>query len=170
MHCNVFKDSLGLISHYLNLPCVPWQALGQVGVVIKEFSSGDVRVAVNGKRWTMNPCCLLPAPNDKSIVTPDTGTTTIMSLIIRTIQLSEHPPFPGKMINYCHLNTHVWNYYSNIRTLTPCRARMGVAERLPAFDSLCGARMGVAERLLAFDSLCGATARVTILTLIYGTF
>ena len=90
MHRNVFKDSLGLISHYLNLPCVPWQALGQVGVVIKEFSNGDVRVAVNGKRWIMNPCCLLPAPDNKSIVTPDTGTTTIM---IQTVQLSEHPPF-----------------------------------------------------------------------------
>ena len=42
----------------------------------KEFSSGDLQVAVNGKRWVMNPCCLLPAPDDKSVVTPDTGTST----------------------------------------------------------------------------------------------
>ena len=26
---------------------------------------------------------------------------TIMSLIIQTIQLFKHPPFPGKIINYC---------------------------------------------------------------------
>ena len=45
-------------------------------MVTKELSSGDVQVAVNGKRWIMNPCCLLPAPGDKSIVTADTGTTT----------------------------------------------------------------------------------------------
>ena len=71
----MFKILHALHTHYLYLPCVPWQALGQVGVVTKELSSGDVQVAVNGKRWIMNPCCLLPAPGDKSIVTPDTGTT-----------------------------------------------------------------------------------------------
>lgn len=71
----MFRILHALHTLYLNLPCVPWQALGQVGVVTKELSSGDVQVAVNGKRWIMNPCCLLPAPGDKSIVTPDTGTT-----------------------------------------------------------------------------------------------
>ena len=74
---------------------------------------------------------------------------TIITLIIRTNQLFEHPPIPGKKINYVHLNTHVWNYYSNIRTPTPCGARTGVAERLLAFDSLCGAAARVTERLPA---------------------
>ena len=41
-----------------------------------------------------------------------------------------------------------------------CRARTGVAKRLPAFDSLCGARMRVAKHVLAFDGLCGARTRV----------
>ena len=27
--------------------------------------------------------------------------TTVIILIIQTTQLFEHPPFPGKMINYC---------------------------------------------------------------------
>ena len=50
--------------------------------------------------------------------------------IIRT------PPFPGKMIVYSnHSNTHVWNYYSNSRTPTPCGARTGIAKCLLASDS-----------------------------------
>ena len=76
---------------------------------------------------------------------------TVMGLIIRTIQLFEHLPFPGKKINYCsQTNTHFRNYYSNIRTPTPCRTRTGVAERLLAFDSLRGATARVTKRLLAY--------------------
>ena len=58
--------------------------------------------------------------------------TTVISLISWTIQLFKHPPFPEKMNNLYskHLNTHVWNYYSNIRTPTPCGAWTGVAKRL----------------------------------------
>ena len=41
-------------------------------MVTKEFSSGDVQVAVNGKRWIMNPCCLLPAPGENPPVVPGT--------------------------------------------------------------------------------------------------
>ena len=32
---------------------------------------------------------------------------------------------------------------------------MGVAKRVPAFDSLCGAQRGIDKRVLAFDCLCG---------------
>ena len=90
-----------------------------------------------------------------------------MSLIIvRTIQLFQHPLFQGLLYSK-HSNTHVWNYYSNIRTPTPCRAWSGVAERLQDLDSLCGTPMEFAECLLAFDSLCGARARVTKRLLAY---
>ena len=45
-----------------------------------------------------------------------------MRLIIQTIQLFEHPLFQEKwsIIVFQHLNPHIWNYYSNIRTPTPC--------------------------------------------------
>ena len=45
-----------------NLSLSP-QSLGQVGRIIKVQGNGDVRVAVNGKRWIMNPRCMVPAPN-----------------------------------------------------------------------------------------------------------
>ena len=54
------------------------------------------------------------------------------------------------MINFCILNTHIWHYYSNIRTLTPCGAWTRVVERLLAFDSLSGATVMVTEHLLAY--------------------
>ena len=44
-------------------PTVYMQSLGQVGRVIKVQGNSDVRVAVNGKRWIMNPRCMVPAPN-----------------------------------------------------------------------------------------------------------
>jgi len=48
-----------------------------------------------------------------------------MSLIIRTIQLFEHPPYPGRMIIVFQASIiHIWNDYSNIRTPTLCRAQM----------------------------------------------
>ena len=61
-----------------------------------------------------------------------------------SIQLFKHPPFPGKMINYC---------IPSIQTPT--------FEIIIPISTLCGAQTGVVERLLAFNSLCGATARVT---------
>ena len=39
------------------------QSLGQVGRVVKVQANSDVRVAVNGRRWIMNPRCMVPAPN-----------------------------------------------------------------------------------------------------------
>lgn len=39
------------------------QSLGQVGKVLKVYSSGDLRVAVNKRTWTFNPMCLVPAPD-----------------------------------------------------------------------------------------------------------
>ena len=70
---------------------------------------------------------------------------TIMSLIIWTIQVFEHPK--GGCCLY---------YYSNIWIPTPCWARLGGAECLQDLESHCGARMGVAKHVLPFHSLCGA--------------
>ena len=42
---------------------------------------------------------------------------TVMCLIIRTIQLFEHPPFPGKIVYAKHSSIHIWNY-SNIWTIS----------------------------------------------------
>ena len=39
------------------------QSLGQVGRVIKVQVNSDIRVAVNGRRWVMNPKGMVPAPN-----------------------------------------------------------------------------------------------------------
>ena len=92
--------------------------------------------------------------------------STVMSLIIRTIQLFKHPLlFPGKM--RCIPTIQTSTFQSNIQTPTPCRARSGVAERLQDLDNLCGTPTECAERLLAFDSLCGATAMVTERLLAY---
>ena len=41
---------------------LPSQALGQLGRVVKLRSDDNVKVAVNGRRWIMNPLCLCPAP------------------------------------------------------------------------------------------------------------
>ena len=51
--------------HYsmINFPLLS-QSLGQVGRVIKVFSSGDVRVGVNNKAWTFNPLAMNPAPGE----------------------------------------------------------------------------------------------------------
>ena len=32
--------------------------------MIKVFPTGDVRVAVNGRTWTYNPRCMVPAPGE----------------------------------------------------------------------------------------------------------
>ena len=100
---------------------------------------------------------------------------------------SNTPPFQGNVINHCipSIRTSMFKiikYYSNIQTPTPCEARIGVSERLIAFDGLCRATARVTEhlayymhfwmsnrlltavpyiyrvakRVLAFDNLCGA--------------
>ena len=71
-------------------------------------------------------------------------------LIIWTIQLFKHPPFPEKMINYCIPSIRTPTFYSNIWTPTPCRAQTGVTERLLAFDSLFGATVRVTKHLPAY--------------------
>ena len=68
--------------------------------------------------------------------------------IIRT------PPFSTKIIVSKHSKTHVWNYYSNIRTPTPSD---GVADGLIGFDSLFGA---TAELLNAFQYTTGVFERL----------
>ena len=35
-----------------------------MGRVANVFPTGDVRVSVNGRVWTYNPMCLLPAPGE----------------------------------------------------------------------------------------------------------
>ncbi|XP_050691337.1 E3 ubiquitin-protein ligase MIB2-like isoform X2 [Eriocheir sinensis] len=37
-------------------------ALGKTGVVARVYSDGDLRVNVEGKTWTFNPLCVVPAP------------------------------------------------------------------------------------------------------------
>ena len=44
--------------------CTLCQGLGQLGVVLRVMTSGDVRLATCGKKWTMNPLCVVPAPNE----------------------------------------------------------------------------------------------------------
>ena len=83
-----------------------------------------------------------------------------MILIIRTIQLFEHPPFPGKMIKYCIPCIQTPTFEIIIRTPTPCGAQTGVDKRLLAFDSLCGARARVTERLLAYYSCFRTSTRL----------
>lgn len=48
----------------ISLSLVPWKALDQLGVVVRVMPSGDVRLATCGKKWTMNPLCLIPVPNE----------------------------------------------------------------------------------------------------------
>lgn len=48
----------------LPISIVLWQGLGQLGAILKVMPSGDVRLATCGKKWTMNPLCLVPAPNE----------------------------------------------------------------------------------------------------------
>ena len=87
-----------------------------------------------------------------------------MSLNIQTIQLFEHPSFPGKLIIVFQAFEHLcMDYYSNIRTPTPCGARSGVIQRLQDLDSLYGSPTEFAERLLAFNSLWGARMSSSIL-------
>ena len=41
------------------------QCLGCLGVVLKVLqNTGDVRVATCGRKWTMNPLCMVPAPDE----------------------------------------------------------------------------------------------------------
>ena len=75
-------------------------------------------------------------------------TICLFTVITRTIQLFEHPPFSSKNAKFLyskHLNIHVRNYYSNTQTPTPCGDWMGIAECLLAFDSPYGDQMGVAN-------------------------
>ena len=53
------------------------QSLGQLGRVIKVFPTGDVRVSVNGRTWTYNPLCLVPAPGENP---PDSAREFIVDM------------------------------------------------------------------------------------------
>ena len=44
---------------------VSTQSLGQPGKVVKVLPSGDVQVAVKGRRWVFSPSCLQPAPGEQ---------------------------------------------------------------------------------------------------------
>ena len=41
------------------------QALGQVGLVLRNVVSGSVLVRVNRKRWIFNPLSLIPVPDSE---------------------------------------------------------------------------------------------------------
>jgi E3 ubiquitin-protein ligase mind-bomb len=41
------------------------ESLGQPGKVVKVLPSGDVQVAVKGRRWVFSPSCLQPAPGEQ---------------------------------------------------------------------------------------------------------
>ena len=56
-HCVAVDDKLLIVTLHSH-----FQSLGQVGRVIKVQANGDVRVAVNGRRWVLNPHCMVPAP------------------------------------------------------------------------------------------------------------
>ena len=65
---------------------------------------------------------------------------TLITLIIRTIQLFQHTPFSRKKCLIfgfqAHSNTHVWNYYSNIRTpVCTSRSSNGVTEHRQSLRS-----------------------------------
>ena len=60
--------------------------------------------------------------------------TTVMSLIIWATHPNT-PFFPGNML-YPSIWTTTFEFFSNIRTPTPCGAWMGVAKPLLAFNSL----------------------------------
>ena len=59
--------------------CVCLQSLGQVGSVIKLFPTGDVRVSVNGRTWTFNPLCMVPAPGEN----PPEAPRKLRSLLVQ---------------------------------------------------------------------------------------
>ena len=76
---------------------------------------------------------------------------TVLSVIVQTILLFEHPLFQEKkiiIIIVFQAFEHPRLKLSNIQTPTPYGVRMGGAKCLLAFNSLCGARMGC---LLPFD-------------------
>ena len=51
-------------SYIIHCTCVCFQCLGQLAVVLKVMPSDDVRIAVCGNKWVMNPRCLVPAPDE----------------------------------------------------------------------------------------------------------
>lgn len=70
-------------------------ALGQAGRVVKVFPTGDVRVAVNGRVWTFNPLCMVPAPGENppefSPEDDDMGIPDDMNVHLRLLSLLENP-------------------------------------------------------------------------------
>ena len=41
------------------------QSLGQLGRVERYLNDGSVMVKVNGRRWALDPRCLVPAPGEQ---------------------------------------------------------------------------------------------------------
>ena len=78
-------------------------------------------------------------------------TTIVMSLIIGTIQLFEHPLFQEWLIVVFQAfeNPHL-KLLSQYRTPTPCRAWTGIVKCLLAFDSFYGGTVRVTQHLLAY--------------------
>ena len=51
------------------------QSLGQLGRVSKLEDSDCVTLNVNGREWTMNPSCVLPAPGEQPADEMSRGTS-----------------------------------------------------------------------------------------------
>ena len=64
------------------------QSLDQVGRVSTVFPTGDVRVSVNGRVWTFNPMCLIPAPDENPPeVTEGTTIDTLLSVVQTSVYI-----------------------------------------------------------------------------------
>ena len=49
------------------------QSLGQLGKVVTFNAKGDVVVTVDGRRWILNPKCIMPAPGETPLETEEGG-------------------------------------------------------------------------------------------------
>ena len=72
------------------------QSLGQLGVVLKVMPSDDVRLATGGRKWTMNPLCLLPAPGEAPPLIAD-------GMLIMTFDCFKINIFVYHLFNYQNL-------------------------------------------------------------------
>lgn len=50
-----------------------FQALGKTGKVIKIYSDGDLRVALDGHTWTFNPLSVVPVSSGTNAPVADNG-------------------------------------------------------------------------------------------------
>ena len=88
------------------------QSLGLVGRLLKVRGNGDVRVAVNGSRWILNPHCLSPAPGEVPIEEKTGSTTTV--LYTKAIFCVSITHVCICMFHYCTERDCTLNYNSSV--------------------------------------------------------